>query len=262
VQGGDELASLTRTFNGMASRLADVEASRQRWLADVAHELRTPVTALRAEIEAVQDGMRPVNAATAERLHRQVMRLGRLIDDLRLTMHHDLGAPPLDMAPLRPVILLVEAATNLAARFERAGLALEPSPSLSSAVDQDGPAAAAVVHGDAQRLGQVFLNLLENSLKYTDTGGRVTLDATVASGWLHLDLQDGAPGPDPAELPRLFDRFYRAEASRSRATGGSGLGLSICKSLVEAHGGRIAAQASPLGGLWIRVSLPLAGTAA
>lgn len=252
LRGSDELAALTQTFNDMARRLAGVDASRQRWLADVAHELRTPLAALRADIEALQDGIRPFSGATADRLHRQVMRLGQLVDDLRLTMQDDSGLPALALAPMRPLELLLDAAHGMQGRFSEAGLVLDPT-GLQAMADAGKP----LVNADARRLAQVFHNLLENSLKYTEAGGRVVLGATIDTTALHIDVQDSTPAPATHDLPRLFERFYRGEASRSRALGGSGLGLAICKALVEAHGGQISAQVSPLGGLWIRLDLPL-----
>ncbi|MDB5847890.1 MAG: baeS [Rhodoferax sp.] len=264
LRGSDELALLTRTFNAMAARLAGVDASRQRWLADVAHELRTPLAAMRAEIEALQDGVRPYGEATAARLHRQVMRLGQLVDDLRLSLQEP-GGPPLQLAPVPVIALLLEAAGAMAPRFSAAGIALEPEglQALTAETGSRGP----LVLADARRLGQVFGNLLENSLRYTDAGGRVVLTAAVvqdtAARVIRIDIQDTAPGPAAEDLPRLFDRFYRGEASRSRVAGdlgGSGLGLAICKALVEAHGGRISVQASQLGGLWTTLVLPLEPT--
>ena len=255
TQGDDELAALARSFNGMAQRLAQTENSRQRWLADVAHELRTPVAALRAEIEALQDGVRPFSHATADRLHSQVMRLGQLIDDLRQTMDSTTGLPPLKQDRIYPVDLLLASARLVRGQFQQAGLALDTQPLEALAQHQE-----LAVRGDAERLTQVFVNLLENSLRYTDPGGHAVLRAQKGPAHtLVLQIDDTAPAPAPADLPRLFERLFRGEASRARALGGSGLGLALCKSLVEAHGGRITAHMSPLGGLQIHIHLPLAG---
>ncbi|MBX3657166.1 MAG: HAMP domain-containing protein [Ramlibacter sp.] len=249
VQGSDEFADLTRTFNDMAQRLARTEQSRQQWLADVAHELRTPVAALRAEIEAVQDGVRQFDPATAQRLHGQVMRLGRLVEDLRLVTQ-DANAPgALALVPTRPVDVLAEVLDSMRPRLQQHGLRLE------------GPAApeTPAVLADPTRLAQVFVNLLENSLRYTHAGGVIRLQAGHGpDGGFSLVIDDSAPAPQPHDYARLFERFFRGEASRDRATGGAGLGLAICQSIVQAHGGHISASPSPLGGLRISLSLPAA----
>ncbi|MBX3588654.1 MAG: HAMP domain-containing protein [Ramlibacter sp.] len=255
VQGSDEFADLTRTFNDMAQRLARTEQSRQQWLADVAHELRTPVAALRAEIEAVQDGVRSFDPATARRLHGQVMRLGRLVEDLRLVTQ-DTDAPgALALLPTRPLGILVEVIESMQPRLQQRGLRLEGLAALQALAATQAP----VIQADAARLAQVFVNLLENSLRYTDAGGLVRLEASSAApGAFGLVVEDSAPAPRAQDYARLFERFFRGEASRDRASGGAGLGLSICQSIVQAHGGQISAAPSPLGGLRITLTLPAA----
>jgi two-component system sensor histidine kinase BaeS len=272
VPGSDELALLGRTFNDMAERLDTIEASRRAWLADVAHELRTPLAAMRAEIEALQDGVRTFDDRTALRLHRQVMRLGQLVDDLRSSMRDPQGEP-LTIAPVFPLALLKEAVTLSADRFARSRIRVDMRQ-----VDALAASAQPVMEGDARRLHLVFMNLLDNTLAYTDAPGALRIGAAIvpstnssppgASGiavlcasdvteQLVVHFDDSSPGVPEAELPRLFERLFRGEASRSRATGGSGLGLSICRTTVEAHGGTIDASASPQGGLRITVSLPV-----
>ena len=259
VQGHDELAQLARTFNAMAEQLAGIEASRRQWLGDVAHELRTPLAAMRAEIEAVQDGVRTFDDKTALRLHRQVMRLIQLVGDLRASL--DAGDAtaaanaPLAFVPVHPLPLLAEAVASMLPRFDQARITLDTTGLAPLAAQVPAP----VVQGDAQQLHQVFLNLLENSLRYTDPGGAVQLVARVAAAGTQLQLQwdDTAPGVPASELPRIFERLYRAESSRSRDHGGSGLGLAICRAIVRAHGGTLTAEASPLGGLRIVLTLPL-----
>ncbi|VTU33179.1 ATP-binding protein [Variovorax sp. PBL-E5] len=259
VRGSDELALLGRTFNSMAERLDTIDASRRTWLANAAHELRTPLAAMRAEIEALQDGVRSFDDKTALRLHRQVMRLAQLVDDLRSSMHEAEDQAPV-RAPVFPLTVLAEALAATRARFEQHGIAIEaPGVGPSSAVWKT------VVDGDSRQLHQVFGNLLENTLSYTDAGGCLRIDASVAETAdgrrLVLHFDDSAPCPAPQDMPRLFDRLFRAEASRDRASGGSGLGLSICRTIVEVHGGSIQASASPLGGLRITLVLPLGGHA-
>ncbi|MGJ7510714.1 ATP-binding protein [Variovorax sp. GT1P44] len=252
VRGQDELALLGRTFNDMAERLDHIEASRRAWLADVAHELRTPLAAMRAEIEALQDGVRSFDDKTALRLHRQVMRLGQLVDDLRSSMREqDDAAPP--FAPVFPLAMLKEALALTRERFAQRGITLD-----AASLDMLAAAHQPLLQGDARRLHQVFLNLIENTLSYTDTGGRLRIGAHIEGGTrLVLQFDDSAPGVPTDELQRLFERLFRGEASRSRALGGSGLGLAICRATIEAHGGSIEAAASPLGGLRMRVTLPL-----
>ncbi|GKT26469.1 ATP-binding protein [Acidovorax sp. SUPP3334] len=260
VHGDDELARLALTFNDMAEQLGGMEASRRQWIGDVAHELRTPLAAMRAEIEAVQDGVRPFDDKTALRLHRQVMRLIQLVGDLRASLDAAAGSAASALVPVHPLSLLAEAVASMQPRLHQADLAVDTS-GLSPLATLSPPP---LVQGDAQQLHRVFLNLLENSVRYTDPGGRLEIQARIDRGGpapsLALQFDDTAPGVAAHDLPRLFDRLYRAESSRARATGdlgGSGLGLAICRAIVQSHGGRIAAQPSPLGGLRTTLTLPL-----
>ncbi|UCU97888.1 ATP-binding protein [Acidovorax radicis] len=258
VQGHDEMAELARIFNTMAEQLGSVEASRRQWLGDVAHELRTPLAAMRAEIEAVQDGIRAFDDKTALRLHRQVMRLIQLVGDLRASLDAAGNSAPSARVPVHPLSLLTEALASMRPRLEQAGISVDTAGLDTLAAQSPAP----VVQGDAQQLHQVFMNLLENSLRYTDAGGQLQItarEATDASGaaqW-QVQLDDSAPGVSSSELPRIFERLYRAETSRNRDHGGSGLGLAICRAIVLAHGGTLMAEKSPLGGLRITLSLPL-----
>jgi len=259
VHGSDELALLGRTFNDMAERLDGIESSRRAWLADVAHELRTPLAAMRAEIEALQDGVRTFDDKTALRLHRQVMRLGQLVDDLRSSMREQDG-PSAVFVPVFPLALLKEALALTRERFAQRRISLDAAE-LDALAAQRQPQ----VRGDARRLHQAFINLLENTLSYTDAGGRLRIGARIEGGdsaeRLVLHLDDSPPGVSAEEVPRLFERLFRGEASRSRALGGSGLGLAICRVTFETHGGSIEAAPSPLGGLRITVTLPLENAA-
>ena len=244
----DELGELADNFNAMAERLGKVEESRRAWISDTSHELRTPLAVLRAEIEAMQDGVRQPDAATLARLHKQVQQLATLVDDLRLTLDREPGIGNMEHLPFSPLAVLDETLTAFRERFAKASINLEAIVRVE---------VGSQVRGDADRLNQVFTNLLENSLRYTDPGGRLRISAQVNAGRLTLQFDDSAPAPPRSALPRLFERFFRAEPSRSRAHGGSGLGLAICKALVEAHGGCITAGLSDLGGLAIRIELPL-----
>ena len=261
VHGNDELAQLARTFNTMAEQLGSIEASRRQWLGDVAHELRTPLAAMRAEIEAVQDGIRPFDDKTALRLHRQVMRLIQLVGDLRASLDAAGTSAPSAQVPVHPLSLLAEALASMRPRLAQAGIDVNTT-GLDALTAQGTAQPAPLVRGDAQQLHQVFLNLLENSLRYTDAGGLLRIAARLlppADGvpQLQVQLDDSAPGVPAHELPRIFDRLYRAETSRNRDHGGSGLGLAICRAIVLAHGGTLTAEPSPLGGLRITLQLPL-----
>jgi two-component system sensor histidine kinase BaeS len=248
VRADDELGELAQTFNEMAARLAAAEESRRAWISDASHELRTPLAVLRAEIEALQDGVRTPDAATLARLHKQVQQLAALVDDLRLTLTHAQDEGSMDRLPVAPLEVLDETVAAFRERFAAAGIGLEVAGTRDPGWQ---------VRGDAGRLTQVFTNLLENTLRYTDGGGRLRIFLGVRGRRLVLQFDDTAPAPPRTALPHLFERFFRTEPSRSRASGGSGLGLAICKAIVEAHGGSIGANLSELGGLCIRIELPL-----
>lgn len=246
--GSDELSQLARDFNRLAVVLEQNELARRRWIADISHELRTPLAVLRGEIEALQDGVRSTGPEALASLHGEILQLTRLVEDLYQLSLSDLGAlsyrkAELDLAELCEQVLAVHR-SEFAARDISLDVTL-PEP------DQ------AVVFADRERLHQLLGNLLKNSLRYTDPGGRLQLMLTVARQTAVIELQDSAPGVPATELPKLFDRLYRVEGSRSRERGGAGLGLSICRSIVEAHGGSITAAASQLGGLQIRIELPM-----
>jgi len=250
VASSDELGLLARDFNMLALTLEMNEQARRQWVADISHELRTPLAILRGEIEAIQDGIRAATPDTIRSLHGEVMRLNRLVEDLYQLSLSDLGALTYRKAPLDPAALLSDVLTLFRAEFREKGICLE----------QEIPAHTdAPVFGDPERLGQLFTNLLDNSLKYTDPGGTLVVRLELQGKEALFDFQDSAPGVPDTELNRLFDRLYRVETSRNRSAGGAGIGLSLCKNIVEAHEGKIEALASPLGGVWIRVILPLAG---
>ncbi|MEW6677798.1 MAG: ATP-binding protein [Pseudomonadota bacterium] len=244
----DELGDLARNFNDMAQALERTDGARRQWMADISHELRTPLAVLRAELEALQDGVRPLDQTGVAALQGDVDHLGRLVDDLYQLSMSDLGALSYHKRPVDPIALLEDDVDALAGEFTRHHLGL---------VLQPGSGAGVTIHGDPDRLSQLFRNLLQNSLRYTDGGGRLEIRATRQAGWLHLDFCDTVPGVPAEALPRLFERFYRVEASRNRASGGAGLGLAICRNIVEAHGGRIEARPSDLGGVCIHLELPL-----
>ncbi len=246
VDSQDEVGQLARDFNHLALTLGRNENLRRNFMADVSHELRTPLGILKGELEALEDGIVPLNAEAVASLQAEVARIGGLVDDLHELALSDAGALSYRQEPLDLVPLLQRTAQAHQSRLHAAGLDLRLSLTPRRAM----------VSGDATRLHQLLDNLLENCRRYTDAPGtvQITLDET-PEGWL-LAVEDSAPGV-PAEMQeQLFDRFFRVDGSRSRATGGSGLGLAICSNIVQAHGGHITAHASALGGVGISIQLP------
>ncbi|WP_230026168.1 ATP-binding protein, partial [Massilia sp. Bi118] len=242
----DELGELARHFNTLAQRLDSLEDARRQWVADTSHELRTPLAVLRAQLEAIQDGVRSAGPDTVDAMLRQVLALNKLIDELYALARADVGA--LDVKPERLDLwrLACGQARAFEARLQAAGLELDigPAPPRSMAM------------ADPDRMRQVLDNLLENSLRYTAAGGRVRISAALQGTTLHLHLDDSAPGVPDEALDRLAQRFYRVDASRSRAHGGAGLGLALCRRLLEAQGASLRFAHSPLGGLRATISIP------
>ncbi len=250
VTSSDELGLLARDFNNMALTLEKHEKERRQWVADISHELRTPVAVLRGEIEALLDGIRTITPETIRSLHAEVLRLNRLVEDLYQLSLSDIGALSYRKENLDLLPLLQNSLDAFRAEFGRKGISL-----LFPLVHD----ADVRIFGDRERLNQLFMNLLENALRYTDRGGTLSVTCSPGDNTVVIELQDSAPGVPEQDLARLFDRLYRVEGSRSRISGGAGLGLAICKNIVEAHEGTISAHPSPLGGLLIRISLPVAG---
>jgi len=247
-QGNDELSDLARDINAMAASLQQLEASRRRWIAELSHEMRTPLAVLRGEVEALVDGVRPLTAAAILSLQEEVTRVTRLAEDFHQLALSDLRALPCTFASVSPAALLGAAVARLDPRAQAAGLTLV----------SEAAGSPPMAHWDPQRIDQLLSNLLENSLRYTDAPGRVTVHlAAGGPGNVTLRIDDSAPGVPEADHAHLFEPLYRADASRSRRLGGSGLGLAICRAIVRSHGGQIEAGSSPLGGLRVVVTLPL-----
>jgi two-component system sensor histidine kinase BaeS len=242
----DELGELARDFNRMAAALEHNEGMRRNFMADISHELRTPLAVIRAEVEAIQDGIRPLAATSLEPVERHVRRLEKLVDDLHTLAVTDVGALSYERHPLDLATLLDATLTPLRARLTDAGLRLRLCVA-------PGPLR---INGDERRLDQLFSNLLENSLRYTDLGGSVEINCTREGAQFVVVFDDSAPTVHPDKLPRLFERFYRADQGDPGTNRGSGLGLAICRNIVEAHGGTIQATMSWLGGLRVTIVLP------
>ncbi len=248
---GDELGQLAENFNAMAQTLGHYENLRRQWLADISHELRTPLAILRGEIEALQDGVRPPTADNLASLHAEILRIAKLVEDLHLLSLAESDILQVNPRPISPAAVLVRVAENHRGPLAQRHIELELRLAGIGATQ---------IQGDAHRLEQVFTNILENAAKYIQSPGSLQVTGQVGQEGLTLRFEDSGPGVPAEALTRLFDRLYRVESSRNRDTGGSGLGLSICKHIVESHGGRIWAEASPLGGLCILLRLPLALT--
>jgi len=247
----DEIGQLAADFNLLAQALEKTESTRRNLMADISHEFRTPLAVLRAELEAMEDGVRTLSRESLHSLLAEVHTLSKLVGDVHDLAIADLGALSYRRANVNVGEILRTCATAFQTRFEQRDLRAR----------LDIPAEELIVFADEGRLQQLFSNLLENSVRHTDAGGEVLASARRANDQAIIVIEDSAPGVPENVLPRLFERFFRVDASRSRATGGSGLGMAICRGIVEAHAGRIGATPATLGGLRIEVQLPLAPAA-
>lgn len=246
-KAGDELGQLAQDFNSMALTLEKNEKARRQWVADISHELRTPLAVLRGEIEALLEGIRPIDPDAIRSLHAEALRLHRLIDDLYQLALSDLGTLTYRKEWLDLAEVLRGALLPFQAEMSGKGIRLNTNFPEGFKIS---------LWADAERLHQLFINLLDNSLKYTDPGGELFIRLDCRKGLAEITFADSAPGVREEDLDRLFDRLYRVETSRSRALGGAGLGLAICKNIVEAHEGTVVARPSPRGGLEIHITLP------
>ena len=247
VAGRDEIGRLGHNVNRLAQSLEQNRSARNRWMADIAHELRTPLAILKGEVEALVDGVRQPDQRVLASLTEEINQLSVLVDDLQSLALADAGALSLRQEAVKLRALAQQACEAFRDRLAGRGIALE--------LDAPDPVSASA---DPQRLRQLFHNLLENCARYVDACGRVRVSVRTGSGAAPVALlvEDSGPGVADEQLEQLFDRFYRVGQGRSRAGGGSGLGLPICRSIAEAHGGQIRAGRSALGGLAIRVELP------
>ena len=248
VRGKDELAELSLAFNLLTKTLKSQKLSREQWLADISHELRTPIAVLLSEIEAIEDGIRQPEPRYIRSLHEQVITLTRLVDDLYALSMSDSGV----LVDTSQTVDLTNILNNISNQNE-VRLA-DKNISINRLYNRNQ---AVLMLGDAKSLAQLVSNIIENSYRYTDAGGEIQLALSKQEHAIVLTIDDSAPGVPDNALPKLFERLYRVDKSRSRAHGGSGLGLSICQNIVQMHGGQIQAQHSPLGGLQIAISLPL-----
>jgi signal transduction histidine kinase len=250
VGGRDEIGQLGTAFNQMADNLAEAETLRRNMVADVAHELRTPLTVIQGNLQAILDGVYPLDVEQVASLYEESRLLTRLVDDLRDLALAEAGQLRLEREPVDLEQLVQAVVVNFGAAAEAAGVKL----SLSTA------SRVPIIQADADRLGQVLRNLLSNALRHTPADGSVTVRLLSEPEWVSLQVADTGSGIGADDLPHVFDRFYRADKSRSRQGGGAGLGLAIVRQLVAAHGGEVSVDSQPGEGATFTVRLPVGPT--
>ena len=247
----DELDRLAGDFNVLADSLQRAERSRRDFIADISHELRTPLAVLRGELEAIEDGVHAFDRHSLASLQTEVAMLNKLIEDLYELSLSDVGALSYRKVPADIGQLVRASVEAMHESFRAKQIALSLTlPELSAQESANG-VAGVIFQVDPARFVQLLKNLLLNSLRYTDPGGSVCVSVSVGPRGWQLDIQDSLPGVPAEALPHLFERLYRVDESRSRQSGGAGLGLALCRAIVTAHGGTTVARPSPLGGVWI-----------
>jgi two-component system OmpR family sensor kinase len=238
-----------QAFNEMTSALEEGERLRQNLVADVAHELRTPLSVLQGNLRALLDDVYPLEKAEIAGLYDETRLLSRLVDDLRELAQAEAGQLSFNLRPTDVGDVLRTTVTNFEPAAEAKAIGL-----MVKVADKLPPATS-----DPDRLAQVLRNLLTNALRHTPEGGQVTVSATTAGDAVEIAVADNGEGIAPEDLPHVFDRFYRGDRSRSRAEGSAGLGLAIVRAIVEAHGGQVrAASDGPGQGSTFRFTLPVA----
>jgi signal transduction histidine kinase len=247
-QGSDNAdQALAAAFNSLATSLKELDSGHRQWVADTSHELRTPIAVLRAQVEAFQDGVHEITPRNLAVLHSEIMALSKLVDDLHWLAKYDVGQIRAQATALDINQTLQDVLESFEERREAKEIAL----------DNQVPAEERlIVDGDPTRIRQVITNLVENSLRYTNKGGTLKISHSRAERSLKLLFEDTEPGVPDELMPKLFDRFFRVESSRSRTMGGSGLGLAICLNNMQMLGGTIEASHSDMGGLKIELTLP------
>ena len=246
VRSRDELGQLTTVFNQMSADLARANQARRQMTADIAHDLRTPLSVIKGYCEGLRDGVLKPTPHTFQTMYQEAEHLSLLIEDLRMLSLADAGELRLarQRVPPRELLERIAAVHQLRAQAQRIALQVKAEANLPE------------MEVDPERMAQVLNNLVGNALRYTPAGGQITLAAAENVGHVHLTIQDTGAGIAPDDLPRIFDRFYRGDASRGQQTGESGLGLAIAKSLVELHGGTITASSAPGAGTTFTIELP------
>ena len=242
-----EVSEITSNINLLTEELQRLANLRRKWLAETSHELRTPLAAMTAEVEALVDGVRPYSSDAIVSLQEEANNLGRLVNDLHFLAVADLSAPSYTFTMLDPVALCRNTVDRFKVRAGNAGLMLE--------LDVQAPSPL-TVKWDKGRIEQVLSNILTNSLRYTDAPGKILVSMQETPTAIVLAFDDTPPGVGSEDLKQLFEPLFRVDETRDRATGGTGLGLSVAQTIVQMHGGSIAASASDLGGLRLTVTLP------
>ncbi|MFH2061272.1 MAG: ATP-binding protein [Pseudomonadota bacterium] len=250
VHSTDELGRLAHDFNLMAQTLKQYETLRKNWISDISHELRTPVAVIRSKIEALQDGIREMTPALLDSLHNDVMGLGKLVNDLHLISLADSRNLLVNLESINFFELIDHCLEAVFIRLEQQQITLQTDWEKHDRLE---------IRADANLLRRVFSNLFENTLRYTDSPGKLLISHGIKDNRLILVIEDSSPGVPDNCLNDIFDRLYRVEQSRNRSLGGSGLGLSIARQIIAKHEGTIEASCSALGGLKITIELPILG---
>ena len=247
VRSDDEIGQVARSFNRMAESLAEADIQRRNMMADIAHELRTPLTVVQGNLEALMDGVYDLTPENVAAVHKQTMVLTRLVGDLRDLALAEAGQLRLERKAfsLADVIAQVKGGLEVQAHEKEVTLKFEVAAGLPK------------VQADEQRIAQVLFNLMSNALRHTPLSGTITISAELRDERVLVSVRDTGTGILPEDLPHVFERFYRADRSRARSTGGSGLGLTISKQIIEAHGGQVWAQSWLGAGSTFAFSLPL-----
>jgi len=244
----DELGLLSENINDLAYSLEKNQKNRFQWMSDTSHELRTPLTVLKSQLIAIQDGIFQADKKRVALFINEIDNLNHIVNDLYQLSSSDAGALTYKKDSIDPVFLLKQIVESYQPKFTQKTLICN-----YACLDD----IQCYMLADKDRLKQLFSNLLENSYRYTHEGGKINIYAVIINKQLELQIQDSLPGVSRDIQDKLFERFYRVEQSRNRSHGGSGLGLSLCKQIVEAHQGSINAMDSPLGGLCIKINLPI-----
>jgi two-component system sensor histidine kinase BaeS len=246
--GSDELGDMGRNINVMAESLERLDASRRRWLAEVSHELRSPLAAIRGGLDALEDGVRPLSQGAIASLNEDAHRLSRLVDDLHTLAMADLAALSCQFQRFGVIEFCRQIVDQFTAQSEATHIAISLNADAMSET---------TVFWDPSRIDQVLTNLFSNSLRYTDAPGLAVLSLECSDTHVVLRVDDTAPGIPADHMTHILEPLYRLDEARSRATGGSGLGLAVCNAIVRTHHGTLVAQPSPLGGLRMTMTLPI-----
>jgi len=247
VTTNDEFKDLARSVNNISEKLAKYDEQQKQWLMDISHELRTPLTILDGELEALADGLTPFNSLTIQSLQEEVTLIMRLVDDLHELTVIDKLSFECQQENINITKLLSHQLDKFSCKYQKTNIEL-----INKVPDNK-----TFVKGDHDRLCQVLQNILKNGLRYINTPGKLTITAETGQHSIQLVFHDTGPGVLKEALPKLFNRLYRTDESRNRRTGGAGLGLAICKNIIEAHGGSIFATLNHEGGLSIHIDLPI-----